>query len=222
MIETLACLLLWGTVVGLDLVSVGQVMIARPLVAGTVAGAIAGDPVGGATVGAVLELFALDVLPVGAARYPDYGLGAVAAAATAAGAPGALGTGIGVCVGLAVAYLGELGIRAVRGLNTADVRYRREALDAGDAAVVRATQMRGLLRDALRSAVVTVLGLAIAALVYRWPPVTVQGAVLVTIVLIGAALGAGATGGMRLSGRGLHLRWFVLGVAAGVVWVIVT
>lgn len=150
MIETLAWLLLWGTVVGLDLVSVGQVMIARPLVAGTVAGAIAGDPVGGATVGAVLELFALDVLPVGAARYPDYGLGAVAAAATAAGAPGALGTGVGVCVGLAVAYLGEVGIRAVRGLNTADVRYRREALDAGDSAAVRGTQLRGLMRDTVR------------------------------------------------------------------------
>jgi mannose/fructose/N-acetylgalactosamine-specific phosphotransferase system component IIC len=222
MIETLAWLLLWGTVVGLDLVSVGQVMIARPLVAGTVAGAIAGDPVGGATVGVVLELFALDVLPVGAARYPDYGLGAVAAAATAAGAPGALGTGIGVCVGLAVAYLGEVGIRAVRGLNTADVRYRGEALDRGDTAAVRGTQLRGLMRDALRSAVVTALGLALAALVYRWPPVDVRGAVLVTLVLMGAALGVGATGGMRLSGRGLNLRWFVLGVVAGVVVVSVT
>ncbi len=220
MIEHFGWLLLWGTVVGLDLVSVGQVMIARPLVAGSVAGAILGDPVAGATVGVVLELFALDVLPVGAVRYPDYGLGAVAAAATAAGAPGALGTGLGVCVGLAVAYLGEVGIRFVRGRNTADVRFRRDALDAGDAAVVGGTQLRGLVRDALRSAVITAVGLAIAAAVYRWPPVTVEGAVLVTVVLIGAALGAAATGGMRVSGRGVQLRWFALGVAGGVAWVV--
>jgi len=40
---TLLALLAWGTLVGLDLVSGPQIMIARPLVAGTVAGALAGD-----------------------------------------------------------------------------------------------------------------------------------------------------------------------------------
>lgn len=64
----LGWLLLWGTAVALDLVSVPQVMITRPLVAGTVAGVILGDPAAGAAVGAILELFALDLLPVGAAR----------------------------------------------------------------------------------------------------------------------------------------------------------
>ena len=43
----LAVLWMWGTVVGLDLISVGQFMLARPLVAGTVAGMIVGDPVAG-------------------------------------------------------------------------------------------------------------------------------------------------------------------------------
>ena len=38
-------LLIWGTLVGLDLVSVPQAMISRPLVAGAVAGAFAGDMV---------------------------------------------------------------------------------------------------------------------------------------------------------------------------------
>ena len=38
-----ASLLLWGTLVGLDLVSVPQAMISRPLVAGTVAGWLVGD-----------------------------------------------------------------------------------------------------------------------------------------------------------------------------------
>ena len=35
-------LLAWGTLVGLDLVTVSQTMIARPLVAGSVAGVILG------------------------------------------------------------------------------------------------------------------------------------------------------------------------------------
>jgi mannose/fructose/N-acetylgalactosamine-specific phosphotransferase system component IIC len=219
-IENWVWLLLWGTVVGLDLVSVGQVMFARPLVAGTVAGMIVGDPIAGGTVGVVLELFALDVLPVGAVRYPDYGIGAVAAAATAAGAPGALGTGVAVCVGLGVAYLGEVGIRVVRSRNTEDMRRNRAALEEGDESVVIGTHLRSLLRDAVRSVAVTAAGLLLAVAAYRWSPVSARGAVLVTIVLVGAAIGAAAGGGMRLGGRGLALRWFGLGVAAGVVLVV--
>jgi mannose/fructose/N-acetylgalactosamine-specific phosphotransferase system component IIC len=73
-------LVLWGTLVGLDLVSVAQSMIARPFVAGGVAGFLLGDPMAGLRAGVLLELFALDVLPVGAARYPDYGPATLASA----------------------------------------------------------------------------------------------------------------------------------------------
>ena len=66
-------LLLWGTLVGLDLVSVPQMMIARPLVAATVAGLILGDVETGLRLGVLFELFQLDILPVGAVRYPEYG-----------------------------------------------------------------------------------------------------------------------------------------------------
>jgi mannose/fructose/N-acetylgalactosamine-specific phosphotransferase system component IIC len=44
-------LLLWGTLVALDLVSVPQAMISRPVVAGTVAGALIGDFEAGLRVG---------------------------------------------------------------------------------------------------------------------------------------------------------------------------
>ena len=64
-------LMVWGALVGLDLATLAQVMIARPLVAGVVAGLIVGDVQSGLIVGAVLELFAMEVLPFGAARYPD-------------------------------------------------------------------------------------------------------------------------------------------------------
>lgn len=221
MTEHYGWLLVWGTLVGLDLASVAQVMIARPFVAGTVAGAILGDPLAGGTVGMVLELFALDVLPVGVTRYPDYGIGAVAAAATAAGSPGALGTGIAVCVGLVIAYLGDVGMRVQRAANTQDVRRHREDLDAGRLRTVWSLHFRGLLRDVARSMALTLIGLALAVAVYLWPPVTRSGAVLVTLVLIGAAIGAATAGVLQAVGRRAVLRWFGLGLVLGSLFVVI-
>jgi mannose/fructose/N-acetylgalactosamine-specific phosphotransferase system component IIC len=221
MTEQFGLLLLWGTIVGLDLASVGQIMIARPLVAGTVAGLILGDPLAGGTVGMVLELFALDVLPVGAAQYPDYGIGAVAAAATAAGSPGALGIGVAVSTGLIVAYVGELAIRVMRQANTTDVRLHGEELDAGRLRTVRSVHYRGLLRDLVRSLVVTLLGLGLAVVTYRWAPTTLSGALLMTLVLIGAGIGAASAGIIRVVERGAVIRWFGLGLVVGVLYVVV-
>ena len=220
MTETTALLLLWGTLVGLDLVSVPQLMVTRPLVAGTVAGVITGDLTAGVTVGVVLELFALDLLPVGAARYPDYGLGAVAATATAAGAPGVLGIGVAVGVGLLVAYLGEIAIYFVRRKNTEDVRGNRDRLDLGEIPVIRALHFRGIARDAARALILTGVGLLLATAVRMWPPVTVRGAVLVSLALVGAALSAAVLGAMRIGGVGASLRWFAVGVTAGVAFVV--
>ncbi|MGH7416556.1 MAG: PTS sugar transporter subunit IIC, partial [Candidatus Rokuibacteriota bacterium] len=99
-------LVIWGTLVGLDLVSVPQAMIARPVVAGAVAGWLAGDIEAGLRVGVLFELFALDVLPVGAVRYPDYGPATVAATALASGSPWQLALGLSAALGLAIAVLG--------------------------------------------------------------------------------------------------------------------
>ncbi|OYV73746.1 MAG: hypothetical protein B7Z72_01815, partial [Gemmatimonadetes bacterium 21-71-4] len=59
---------LLGGVAGLDTVSFPQAMISRPLVAATLGGMLAGAPMHGLLVGAVLELIALETLPVGASR----------------------------------------------------------------------------------------------------------------------------------------------------------
>jgi mannose/fructose/N-acetylgalactosamine-specific phosphotransferase system component IIC len=100
-------LVLWGIIVGLDLVSVPQAMLARPVVAGAVAGWLAGDVEAGLRVGVLFELFALDVLPVGAVRYPDYGPATVAATALAADSPWQFALGVSAALGLAepVAHL---------------------------------------------------------------------------------------------------------------------
>lgn len=219
----LGWLVVWGTFVGLDLATLGQVMISRPLVAGTVAGWIMGDPLTGAMAGATLELFALEVLPVGASRYPDYGLGAVAAAAAAANSPGAIGLGVAVFLGLIVASIGGIGITIVRNRTTDDVRRHKEALEAGDVATVRAIQFRGVARDLLRASAVTAFGLGMGRVVYWFHPVqSVGGAVLISVVVIGSALGVATQGLLRATGRGGALGWFALGLAGGALWVVVT
>jgi len=78
-----------------DLVSLPQMMIARPLVAGTVAGAILGDVQTGLKVGVVFELLQYDILPVGAVRYPEYGPATVAAVGRRTPPPAPLGLGLG-------------------------------------------------------------------------------------------------------------------------------
>jgi len=219
MIGALPWLLLWGTIAGLDLATVGQVMVGRPMVSGIVAGILAGDPAAGALVGITLELFALDLLPVGGARYPDYGPAAVAGAATAAGAPGLLGLGPAIAVALVVGYVGEVTVQMVRRMNSTDVQRRRAELDAGDPAGIRRVQWRGIARDTIRALAVTLAGLALAVAVRRWLPLSLRGAVLVATVAVGAAVAVAVTGALRLGGRGPARAWLVAGIVGGIVWV---
>lgn len=213
-------LLLWGTLVGLDLITWPQAMIARPLVAGTVAGWILGDVSSGAAVGVILELFALDLLPVGAARYPDYGAAAVGATYAASGAPGVLSWGLAVLLGLVVAYAGQGGIHVVRRRTGADVRRVAVALDGGDPDTIRQAHFRGIARDTARSFGVTALGLALAAAVRAWPLLGLQGTALLQMVTLGAALGVSVMGAVRLSGRGVARAWLAAGLVVGAGWVL--
>ncbi len=218
---TMGGLLVWGTLVGLDLVTIAQVMIARPIVAGVVAGWIVGDAQSGLIVGAILELFAMEVLPFGAARYPDYGLGAVAASVTAAGAPDVFGIGIAVAVGLVIAYLGEMSIQFVRQRNTLDIQRHRDAIDSGDVRVIYRLHRRGVLRDFGRAASLTAGGLILAAAVSATIPITLRGAVVLSAVAIGVGLGTTFVSGVRIARdarRGWI--WLVSGLVAGAVWVV--
>jgi PTS system mannose-specific IIC component len=211
---------LWGVLVGIDMTSVAQTMLSRPLVAATVAGVILGDPAGGLMMGVLLELFALEVLPVGAARYPDCGLGAVAAVAVVAGSPGVLSTGLGGALGLAVAYLGGVAAHVTRMVNGADVVRNAAALDAGDKSVIYWVHVRGVLRDCVRSMLVVAIGLSAACAMRLVLPITLQGAVYLRIVVVGAAIAAVVSGTVRLTGRRIAMQWFVLGLVGGIVGVV--
>ena len=213
--HTVVLLVLWGTVVALDLVSVPQAMLSRPLVAGTVAGWLVGDVEAGLRVGVVLELFALDVLPIGAVRYPDYGPATVAAVALAAGAPWELGLGLSVGLALVLAVLGGWSLQAVRRWNALSIQHRAAALAAGESRAIRRLQYAGLFRDAGRGALLTALGLVGAWALGRWAVLDRETAVGLTLVAIGAALSAVAGGAVRSAGRGARLRWLAAGVIAG-------
>lgn len=208
-------LLLWGTLAGLDLVSVPQAMISRPLVVGTVAGWLIGDVEAGLRTGVLFELFALDVLPVGAVRYPDYGPATVAAVALGAGAPWELGLGVSAALGLALAMIGGWSLQFVRRLNARAIQRRAAALAAGESSAIRGLQYSGVLRDALRGFVLTLVGLILAWLVIQSVRLDRQTAVAFSLVAIGSAVAAALGGAFRSSGRGARLKWLVGGLGVG-------
>jgi PTS system mannose-specific IIC component len=210
-----APLLLWGTLVGLDLVSVPQAMISRPFVAGTIAGWLAGDMEAGLRIGVLFELFALDVLPVGAVRYPDYGPATVVAAAFAAGTPWELSLGVSAALGLVLALLGGWSLQVVRRWNARAIQRQAAALSAGESSAIRRLQYGGVLRDAARGFILTLLGLVLASTITESVRVDRITAVALTLVSVGAAVSAGANGAIRSSGRGVRLKWLAGGLLVG-------
>lgn len=214
--SVLVPLLLWGTLVGLDLVSVPQAMISRPLVAGSVAGWLVGDIEAGLRVGVILELFALDVMPVGAVRYPDYGPATVAAATLAAGMPWDRGLGVSVALGLVLAVAGGWSLQVVRRWNARAIQRQSAALAAGESSAIRRLQYGGLLRDALRGFTLTVLGVVIASAIRDAVRLDEQTELALTLVAIGSALAAAVNGAFRSSGRRTRLKWLLAGAGVGV------
>jgi PTS system mannose-specific IIC component len=216
-VEILIALLVWGTLVGIDLVSLPQMMIARPLVAGTVAGAMLGDIPTGLKLGVIFELLQYDILPVGAVRYPEYGPATVAAVATAHASAGVLGLGLGALVGLVTGLIGGITINQLRRVNSRIVHAAAAVLESGDPTALVRVHVGGLLRDALRAALVTATGLFLAWLArpLLGGALTNRGSTLLAVAAIASALAAGAAGTLRLVGRGPTLAWFAAGLGGG-------
>lgn len=212
----LVLILLWGTIVGLDLVSVPQGLLSRPLVAASVTGLIAGNFVGGLMAGVVLELYALDVLPIGASRYPDYSVAAVAAGLAGALAPGALAIGLGGLVGLPMAALGGWSLQKLRRRNAVSVQHRLDRVANGDPLAIWELQRNGLLRDAVRSLALTIAGIAVVLLVTRISWESLRYASLLTWATLAGGLAAALGGAVRSAGQGARRRWLACGLVTGV------
>lgn len=206
----------WGALVGADLASVPQGLLSRPVVAATLAGILLGDAASGLLVGVTLELYALDVMPVGASRYPDFGTAAVPATAAAALAPPAVALGAAGLVGLPLAVLGGWALHQVRRRNAVAIEARRARLAAGDARAIWELQRDGMLRDVARGACLTLLGLLGVAAVVRlpWAALGEGGGWLGAAVLAGG-VAAALAGGVRRAGPGTRRRWLAVGLATG-------
>lgn len=212
-----AALLGWGTLAGVDLVTGPQVLLARPLVAGLGAGVLMGDVSTGLAVGLALELFALDVLPVGASRYPDYGAATVGAVVLASG----LGDwrqslGVGVAYGLLLAVLGGWSLQWQRAAAGRALRTHAAGLAAGQARTIRRLHWRGVASDVGRCALLTGVALAGAATLQERLDVSGPRFALVSAVAVGAGLAAALGGALRGAGHGTRLRWLAAGAGIGV------
>ena len=210
---------LLGGVLGLDVVCFPQMMISRPIVAATVAGAFVGDAATGVLVGATLELIALATLPFGASRYPEWGSSAVVGGAIAAALHtdrvGALT--IGVLAALATAWVSGWSLVKLRQWNAWLARRKRPALDAGARGTVIGLQLAGLTADLVRAALLTAIAYGLLfpvanATVGVWSfGDHLSRAVVVTIA---SAVAASAAWTIFHSAR--HARWyFAAGLAIG-------
>jgi mannose/fructose/N-acetylgalactosamine-specific phosphotransferase system component IIC len=156
-------LALLGGVLGLDTVSFPQAMLSRPIVGATIAAAFMGDATAGLLAGATLELFAVDTLPFGASRYPEWGSAGVVGGAfftkAASFEAGRLTTA--VLAALVVAWVGGWSMVQVRKLNAHWARHRHDAVANGSRRTVVGLQVAGLVADLLRGIALTAVGLMV-------------------------------------------------------------
>ena len=220
LLESLPLVLL-AAVVGLDVVSFPQMMFSRPLVAATLGGAVAGRVGQGLLVGVLLELLALETLPVGASRYPEWGSASVVAGALAAEFSGrtAAALPMATLIGLTTALAGGWSMIQLRRLNAHWAHQRLEALDRGSYRAVLGLQLSGLTADLVRGALVATAALLIArpvmALAVRhW---TLDARVSGAVVVAGAATVAIAALWKRATAVA-DARWYLLaGLTIGAV-----
>ena len=161
-------------VIGLDVVSFPQAMISRPIVAATLGGAFVGAPVAGLVCGAALECLALEALPVGASRYPEWGsasvvAGAVAATGATAGAmPSAGAFAVAVVVGIATAWIGGLSMIKHRQIIAGFAHRRLGQLAAGNRQTVVGLQLFGMTLDLVRAALLGACAFIPGHLLAEW------------------------------------------------------
>jgi PTS system mannose-specific IIC component len=166
-IGDLSLLVLFGTLCSLDTVSVAQVMVSRPIVSATLGAAALGRPGEGIIAGALMELFALETMPFGASRYPEWGSAGVVAGATyvigGSAAPGALAAA--ALMGLATAALGSVSMVWHRQGVARRASELRDELAAGSAPAVATLHLAGIVSDLWRGLLVTLAGLVLSIIV---------------------------------------------------------
>jgi mannose/fructose/N-acetylgalactosamine-specific phosphotransferase system component IIC len=187
-----------GGVLGLDVVTFPQAMFARPLVAATIAGAFTGNATAGLFLGAVLELIALETLPFGASRYPEWGSASVVGGAVYASQAdfpsGALAAS--VLASLLTAVVSGGSMVTLRRMNASRATRVQRSLEAGSSSAIVGLQLFGLTGDLIRGMVVTLGGLLVfvpltAAITGAW-----HSDAEITRAIVAAIAAAVAAGGV--------------------------
>lgn len=215
---------LLGSVLGMDVVTFPQAMISRPIVAATIAGAFIGNAPAGLVMGAMLELLALEMLPFGASRYPEWGSASVVGGtmyASSWGDPaGALA--VSLVAALLTAMVSGWSMVRLRRLNASRAAALRDKLDMGSPSAVTGLQLFGLTADLVRGGAVT-LG---AMLVFTFfnPAVLAHWSINATysraaVVAMVSAVAAGAIWKIFYSLSYARVL-FVAGLVAGAVLVV--
>ncbi|HEY4735145.1 MAG TPA: PTS sugar transporter subunit IIC, partial [Gemmatimonadaceae bacterium] len=160
---------LLGALLGLDVVSFPQAMISRPIVAATLAGGFIGNPQGGLLIGVVLEMIALDTLPFGASRYPEWGsagvVGGTLYAAQSPSMPGALpATFLAALLTASISGWSMVVLRRTIAVRLESVRDR---LEEGSRDALHSFHLMGMSLDLLRGALVTITAMLIFAPIVR-------------------------------------------------------
>lgn len=220
--EQLFTVALLGAVIGLDVVSFPQAMISRPIVAATIAGLLLGDPAGGLLVGATLELIALETLPVGASRYPEWGSASVVGGALFAlqPTPSAGTLTMAVLGALATAWVGGWTMYVIRRFNGAIARRWIPTLGLGSGRAVIAIQTAGITADFVRGGVLALIAmLAFDPLTRAMVALWSLDARLSRAVVVAAAAAVAAGAAWKLFHNTPGARWyFAGGLTIGLLW----
>jgi len=204
---------LLGAILGLDVVSFPQAMLSRPIVAATLGGALAGHAERGLLTGVVLELFALETLPFGASRYPEWGSASVVGG-TLFAAYGGAGRGafaFAVLAALLTASASGLSMVAHRRLIGRWAAHMRDELAGGSALAVNALQLRGLASDFVRGGAVTAAALAVFGPLER---------AALDAVPVGAPSSRAVLAALAVASAGAAV-WRVIATTRGAPWLLV-
>ena len=218
LLEALPIALL-GALLGLDVVSFPQAMVSRPIVAATLAGAFIGYPEAGLLIGVVLEMIALDTLPFGASRYPEWGsagvVGGALFAAQPPGMPGALPASM--LAALLTASISGWSMVMLRRVIASRLQRTRNKIEEGSRDALMSLHLSGMSLDLLRGGLVTmtamlIFGPLVTAIVAVWGSDSAPSRAVV--VVIAAIVAGGAL--WKVFHAVKHVLWFLL--AGLLVW----
>jgi mannose/fructose/N-acetylgalactosamine-specific phosphotransferase system component IIC len=219
LIEALPIALL-GALLGLDVVSFPQAMISRPVVAATLAGAFIGHPPAGLFIGVVLEMIALDTLPFGASRYPEWGSAGVVGGALFGAQPHGMPGALPACLlaALLTASISGWSMVVLRRLIAMRLEQTRDRIEEGSRNALLSLHLSGMSMDLLRGGVVTIIAMMIFAPLVRaivaiWGSDSAPSRAVVVVI---AAIVAGAAL-WKVFHSVRHVLWFFL--AGLLVWV---